>query len=89
MTGSPVELLPQETPVPITTQNNPVPASPASARPTVEAQPSQWRYFLAGMSLTIMAVALGAVLGYLARPALDRGSVVAACIPQRSWRRTE
>lgn len=80
--GSPVEVLPEETPIPITPPSNPIPASPASVKPAVEAQSSSWRYFLAGMSLTIMAVALGAVLGYLARPALDSRSVEAAAQPQ-------
>ncbi len=37
-----------------------------------EVQARSWRYFMAGMSLAILAVALGAVLGYLARPALDQ-----------------
>ena len=45
-----------------------VPVADISA-PSV--QPRPWGYFIAGMSLTLLAVALGAVLGYLARPALD------------------
>lgn len=39
-----------------------------------------WGYFIAGMSVTLLAVALGAVLGYLARPALDPATPVAASI---------
>lgn len=34
-------------------------------------QPQPWGYFIAGMGVALLAVALGAVLGYLARPALD------------------
>lgn len=34
-------------------------------------QARSWRYFIAGMGLALLAVALGAVLGYLARPALE------------------
>lgn len=75
--GGPVELLPQPAPV-----SSPTPTPSVPARPAAEAQPSQWRYFLAGMSLTIMAVALGAVLGYLARPSLDSRPVEAAAQPQ-------
>lgn len=42
-----------------------------------------WGYFLAGMGVALLAVALGAVLGYLARPALDRatGSVANLSLP--------
>lgn len=42
---------------------------------TVQAR--SWRYFMAGMGLAIVAVALGAVLGYLARPALDQATSLA------------
>jgi protein-disulfide isomerase len=42
-----------------------------------EVQVRSWRYFIAGMSLAILAVALGAVLGYLARPALDQATSLA------------
>lgn len=34
-------------------------------------QSQPWGYFIAGMVVTLLAVALGAVLGYLARPALE------------------
>lgn len=44
--------------------------APISERP-IEAPSRPWGYFVAGMSVTLLAVALGAVLGYLARPALD------------------
>lgn len=44
--------------------------TPISERPT-ETPPRPWGYFVAGMSVTLLAVALGAVLGYLARPALN------------------
>lgn len=42
-----------------------------------EVQARSWRYFVAGMGLAIVAVALGAVLGYLARPALDQATSLA------------
>lgn len=51
------------------------PALPTSS--PVEVQVRSWRYFMAGMGLTILAVALGAVLGYLARPALDQATSLA------------
>ncbi len=41
------------------------------SRRSTEAHERPWRYFIAGMSLTLLAIALGAVLGYLARPALE------------------
>jgi protein-disulfide isomerase len=47
-----------------------VPVVPVNAR-SHQAQPQPWGYFLAGMVVALLAVALGAVLGYLARPALD------------------
>ena len=49
----------------------------ATNSPT-EVQARSWRYFIAGMSLAILAVALGAVLGYLARPALDQAATLRA-----------
>jgi protein-disulfide isomerase len=36
-----------------------------------QARSQLWGYFLAGMGVALLAVALGAVLGYLARPALE------------------
>lgn len=44
--------------------------APISEYP-IETPSRPWGYLVAGMSVTLLAVALGAVLGYLARPALD------------------
>lgn len=48
-------------------------------------QSQPWSYFIAGMVVTLLAVALGAVLGYLARPALDpaTGSVADISLPDQ------
>lgn len=43
-----------------------------------QAQILPWRYLIAGMGLAILAMVLGAVLGYLARPALDTTTPLAA-----------
>jgi len=49
-------------------------------------QSQPWGYFIAGMVVTLLAVALGAVLGYLARPALDpaTGSVADISLPAQA-----
>jgi protein-disulfide isomerase len=56
-----------------------------SPLPTVDKlnQPQPWGYFLSGMIVVLLAVALGAVLGYLARPALESttGSVANISLP--------
>jgi len=46
-------------------------------------QSQPWGYFLAGMIVTLLAVMLGAILGYLARPALEpaTGSVANLSLP--------
>lgn len=46
-------------------------------------QSQPWGYFIAGMGVTLLAVALGAILGYLARPALEpvTGSVADISLP--------
>ena len=46
-----------------------------------ETQARPWRYFIAGMGMTLLALVLGAVLGYLARPALDSAVYLAAAAP--------
>jgi protein-disulfide isomerase len=40
-------------------------------------QTRSWRYFIAGMGVAVLAMALGAVLGYLLRPALEPAASVA------------
>ncbi len=65
--------------------STPVTSSSAEAPTTVgdnlaEAQARPWRYFVAGMGLVLLAVALGAVLGFLARPALDSAAFLAASL---------
>ncbi|MEW5956247.1 MAG: DsbA family protein [Chloroflexota bacterium] len=54
---------------------------PAAHRLTTP-PPHNWRYFIAGMGLAIVAMLLGAVLGYLARPALESASFGIAAAPQ-------
>ena len=71
------------------TQNEPeIPAAASEVSIPVDDKPDQlqsqpWGYFLAGMGLALLAVALGAALGYLARPALDpaTGSVANLSLP--------
>lgn len=41
-------------------------------------QTHSWRSFVAGMGVAVLVVALGAVLGYLARPVLEQAAFVAA-----------
>lgn len=41
-----------------------------------------WRYFVAGMVVAVLAVALGAVLGYLARPTLDSAAMLGTTAPR-------
>lgn len=49
-----------------------------------QAQVRPWRYLIAGMGLAILAMALGAVLGYLARPTLDASTSLAAEVTRPS-----
>ncbi|MCL4294354.1 MAG: thioredoxin domain-containing protein [Anaerolineae bacterium] len=58
-----------ETPTPVTT-------SPA------ESQIRPWGYFVAGMVVAVLAVTLGAVLGYLARPTLDSAAALGTTAPR-------
>lgn len=44
---------------------------PLATNNLAETRTHSWRYFVAGMVVAVLAVALGAGLGYLARPALD------------------
>jgi protein-disulfide isomerase len=73
--------LPQNEPeIPLAESEIPAPVDDKPDQP----QSHPWGYFLAGMGVTLLAVALGAVLGYLARPALDpaTGSVASLSLPQ-------
>jgi hypothetical protein len=47
------------------------PARVPAAHKVADSLAHNWRYLIAGMGLAIVAMLLGAVLGYLARPALD------------------
>jgi protein-disulfide isomerase len=60
-----------------TWSNEPETLDSAAGSPTAT-QARPWRYFIAGMGLALLAVALGAVLGYLARPTLELAAFVAA-----------
>lgn len=75
------ETLAEEPETPRITPAIPAQPTPVITKSPTEAQSPKWGYFLAGMGLTLVAVALGAVLGYLARPTLDSGSVAAAATP--------
>lgn len=54
--------------------------APANGR--ADSQAHAWRYLITGMALAILAMVLGATLGYLARPALDSASSLAAIAPR-------
>lgn len=65
-----------------------IPPAASEASIPVDDKPDQpqsypWGYFIAGMGVALLAVALGAVLGYLARPALEpaTGSVANLSLP--------
>jgi protein-disulfide isomerase len=66
------------------TQNEPEiqPAVSAAFIPVgdkpIQPQAQPWGYFLAGMGVTLLAVALGAVLGYMTRPALEPATAATA-----------
>lgn len=67
-----------------------IPPAESGASVPVDDKPDQlqsqpWGYFLAGMGVALLAVVLGVVLGYLARPALDpaTGSVADISLPAR------
>lgn len=46
----------------------------------VEVQTRPWRYFIAGMGMALLVMALGVALGYLVRPALDQTAFLAASL---------
>lgn len=65
-----------------------IPPAASEASVPVDDKPDQlqsqpWGYFLAGMGVALLAVVLGVVLGYLARPALEpaTGSVADISLP--------
>lgn len=70
-----------------------IPPAESEASVPVDDKPDQpqsqpWGYFVAGMVVALLAVTLGAVLGYLARPALDpaTGSVADISLPAQGPR---
>lgn len=78
VTRSSDEALPDEPETLPSTTREPVVEAPTTvANNPAEAQALPWRYLIAGMGLAILAMALGAVLGYLARPALDSATSLA------------
>ena len=78
LTSSPEEPLPDEPETPASTTGDPIEVPTSVANRSIEAQVRPWGYLIAGMGLAILAMALGAVLGYLARPALDSADSLSA-----------
>jgi protein-disulfide isomerase len=77
ITHEEVTLSQNEAEIPPAASETPI---PVDDKPDQPHQSHPWGYFIAGMSLTLLAVALGAVLGYLARPALDPATPASAAI---------
>lgn len=79
-----LETLPSEPETPLSDPDSLAMAPFPATNGLAETRTHSWRYFVAGMIMAVLAVALGAVLGYLVRPVLDGttpGVAVAAKSP--------